>query len=367
MRKIVSLVMALLVLVTAAGIAVVWAWDRGTSPTERILLTSLAVVVVLAVHVLPALIKRPVVWALWTVCLCVAIYSHAGFFSMVTVKSAEVRGEQSVQRQAIQTQIEEIKATLATIKARPVAQVSTILSYTKDPVRIEVLTLELAESQRAAKLRDDLVALTATQTTNVSVADAVTDLMTRVTGLSVAAVTLSVNLITALLLELIGVMLWLEVFGGKPEMTKAVEKVSVKPQPTTAVAHAISSTVPPVLRHSEPTVQAVVEPRLIEPAPAARQAAITPDMTPPTQPTPIERRSKVVDASDKPESVIIKDIDYTNSELEINLMQAMISGECIPTVSGIRNYLNCSQSVAVNIQRHMADWIKSLDLAAAEE
>lgn len=353
MRKIISWLMALFVLTTATGIAIVWAWDRGTSPTERILLTSLAVVVVLAVHVLPALIKRPVVWLLWSVCLCVAIYSHAGFFSMVTAKSAQQRGEQSLARQAVQDQIDAIQATLATIKARPLAQVSALLSYTKDPVRIEVLSMELAEAQRAAKLRDELVTLRAKQTTNVSVADAVTELVTHVSGMSEAGVTLIVNLVTALLLELIGVMLWLEVLGHKPVA-----------QPQTPA----STDVPLAQRVIEPPssqmsleVSVPVAPEPARPSPRRlASSASTSTSTEKTRPiTPAIADSEV-------ESVTVKDVDYTNSEIEIQLMQAMISGECLPTVNGIRKYLNCSQSVAVMIEGNMAQWIRSLDLIQTE-
>jgi hypothetical protein len=254
---------------------------------------------------------------------------------MVTAKSAQQRGEQSVQRQAVQDQIEAIKTTLATIKARPLAQVSALLSYTKDPVRIDVLNMELAEAQRAAKLRDELVVLSATQTTNVSVADAVTDLVMRVSGMSEAVVTLSVNLVTALLLELIGVMLWLEVLGHKAEAEQKMQlqrdaEPALTQQRIAPVPHQVAVPLRTVVTPIAPQAQSVVK----------RESIAKSDV----------------------ESVIVKDIDYTNSEIEINLMQAMISGECVPTVSGIRQYLNCSQSVAVNIQQHMADWIKSLDL-----
>jgi len=49
-----------------AGVA---AWDRGGTLADKLLLICSSVVIVLAVHFLPSLSKRPVMWLVWVACL----------------------------------------------------------------------------------------------------------------------------------------------------------------------------------------------------------------------------------------------------------------------------------------------------------
>ena len=66
---------ALFVTLTAAAMASVAAWDRGGTGIDKGLLVAMCVVIVLAVHLIPALSRRPIAWAVWTGCLLCAIAS----------------------------------------------------------------------------------------------------------------------------------------------------------------------------------------------------------------------------------------------------------------------------------------------------
>ena len=101
------------------------------------------------------------------------------------------------------------KSSLDTIKARPLAQVAALLSRTTAQDRREALTVELHEAKRAAALRDDLLRLEA-ELGSSSSTDPVTAQIASVTGANTQAVALVLNLGAAALLELLGVLLWLE-------------------------------------------------------------------------------------------------------------------------------------------------------------
>ena len=193
--------------------ASVSAWQRGATPTERFLMVSLSAAVVLAVHLLPALVRRWTVWPLWCVCLLCAVYGHAVFFASAADKVAEDRGQNSPETRAVAAQMAEVRETLASVRARPVAQVSALLAVTRNPRRHDALVAELEEAHRAAWLRDQLIHLSASQVSHAVVTDPVTAQVAQVTGISTAAVSLAISVAMAVTLELVGLLLWREVFS----------------------------------------------------------------------------------------------------------------------------------------------------------
>jgi hypothetical protein len=85
------------------------------------------------------------------------------------------------------------------------------------------------ESQKAAALRDELVTLAqkrADDAGNGGVTDPVTKGLALVTGLSVQAVTLTVAMVTAALLELVGVVLWRAALRPEPVAPGAAQAVT---------------------------------------------------------------------------------------------------------------------------------------------
>lgn len=216
-RKTITLALAFAVLLVAVGMAAVSAWGRGFDLVDKALMIALAVAVVTAVHLLPALSRSRAVWPLWLACFVVAVHGHAGFLLQAGEKVATAR--HAPQSQALQDQREAIGQALANIKARPVTVVAAQLARDQSPERKQALTVELMESQKAAALRDELVTLAqkrADDAGNGGVTDPVTKGISGVTGLSVQAVTLTVAMVTAALLELVGVVLWRAALRPEP-------------------------------------------------------------------------------------------------------------------------------------------------------
>lgn len=166
MRKTILRTITILAALSVSGLAVALSWasahQRAVTPHDQLLLAALGVVIVLAVHLLPALLRRRhplVLWPVWLLCLVLAGYGHASWFYLAGQSAAEVREASSLAAKSVEREREEIEQTLGTIKARPVAQVAAALARATDPDRREALDAELAEARRAAGLRDRLIVL----------------------------------------------------------------------------------------------------------------------------------------------------------------------------------------------------------------
>ncbi len=288
-----TLALAFGVLLVAVGMAGVSAWHRADGIVDKALMVALAVAVVGAVHMLPALCRSLAVWPLWLACFVVAVHGHAGFLLQAGEKVAAVR--QAPQAQALIEQRETIGLALANIKARPVAVVATLLARDQSPERRQALQLELIESQKAAAMRDELVTLAqkrADDARHGGVTDPVTKGISAVTGLPVQAVTLAVAMVTAALLELVGVVLWRAAFRPEPV---------AQPDPVAPVA-----------------AQAV-------------NVAHAPVMVATAQPEPVQAPADPVAA----------------------LREAVARGEVALSVRDIRRFLSCSQARASELRRHL--------------
>lgn len=205
--------------------------------------------VVAAVHLLPALCRSRAVWPLWLACFVVAVHGHAGFLLQAGEKVATAR--HAPQTLALQDQRETIGQVLANIKARPVTVVAAQLARELNPERRQGLQVELIESQKAAALRDELVTLAQKSVDDArhgGVTDPVTKGIAAVTGLSVQAVTLAVAMVTAALLELVGVVLWRAALRPAPVAPVAPAQ-AVNPEPmmmTTAQPEPVQAPADPV-------------------------------------------------------------------------------------------------------------------------
>lgn len=218
MKKPLNLVLAVVVLLVALAMAAVAAWQRADATVDRLLLVALGCVTVAAVHLLPVLSKRRIVWPLWVGCFVIAIYGHAGFFVFASTKLGEAREIRSAQVIATIRHRESIEASLATIKARPLAMVAAQVLRTQDGDKLAALHIELDEAKRIANLRDELVRLDASAASNAAtgyVTDPVTFQVATLAGMSERSVMLVLNLFMAALIELVGMVLWLELV--KPE------------------------------------------------------------------------------------------------------------------------------------------------------
>jgi hypothetical protein len=201
------------------------AWDRGGTVIDKAVLVAMSVVIVAAVHLLPAMSKRPAVWAVWFVCLFGAIYGHLTFFTNASLRAADQRAQQSVLAIGTQKQIETIREALDQIKARPVAVVAAQLAQTDDKRERAALRDEIKDAKRSQVLLDELARLQAVSTTaQVGVTDPVMARLATVTGLNESQVAIAIGVFFSILLELIGALLWLE--AARRDVTQPVTPVT---------------------------------------------------------------------------------------------------------------------------------------------
>lgn len=201
---------------TAVAMAAVAAVDRGGTALDRGLLVALSVAIVAGVHLIPALSTTRLKWLLWAGCLLATSFGHIVFFVHAGMRAGEAQAHQSAAVTGTGRQVEAVSEALAAITARPVAVIASRLANTQGRRERAALRLELAEAQRAAALRDELVRLAATQT-QAEVAGATDPVIARlaaVTGSSEASISLAVGLLFSLLVELLGALLWIEALRG---------------------------------------------------------------------------------------------------------------------------------------------------------
>jgi hypothetical protein len=221
--------LAVFVTVTALAMTAVAAWDRGGTAIDRLLLMALSLALCLGTHLIPALSKRSLAWLLWAGCLLGTIYGHVTFFTHASLRASELRVQHSALVVGTERQIVVIRESLESIKSRPVTTVAAELSSTRDKWQRRALREELAEAKRAAALRDELVSLTGSATTAevTGAVDPVTARLVAVTGSNEASIVLLVGLGFSILLELMGALLWFEVFRPTQEVIASVTKAPI--------------------------------------------------------------------------------------------------------------------------------------------
>lgn len=238
--------LAVFVTFTAASMTAVAAWDRGGTGIDRALLVALSVVIVLAVHLLPAMSRRPSAWLVWTGCLLCAIYGHLTFLTHASLRAADNRAQQSSLAVGTERQIATTREALDGIRARPVATVAAELAQSDDRRERAALREEIAEGRRAEALRDELVRLSGVSTTaQVSgAADPVTARLAVVTGYSESGVAVVIGMTFAILLELIGALLWCEALRPSDESVTIadLERIDTQPRVTEDVTHPVTDT-----------------------------------------------------------------------------------------------------------------------------
>lgn len=210
MQDAITRAFAIIVTCLAVGMAIVSAWQRADTDTNRLLLAGLSAVIVAAVHLLPALLgrfSRLAVWPVWFLCFLAALWGHIWFFASATHGAAEGRAASSIQAKAVQDQRTDIEAELAANKARSAATVAGILAKTQDAQARAALEIELAQGKRANDLRARLTAIS-DQGATVAATDPVVARVTAVTGLPIEALNIWSGILIAMLLEVLGSLLW---------------------------------------------------------------------------------------------------------------------------------------------------------------
>lgn len=304
--------LAVFITFVATSMTAVAAWDRGGTPIDKTLLVSMSVVIVLAVHLLPAISRRPITWLVWAGCLICAVYGHLTFLTHASMRAGQTLAQQSALAIGTQNQVDTVREALAQIKARPVAEVMAQLAQTNAPRVRAALRAEIAEGKKAEAFRNELVRLSQVSTAaHVDGAvDPVTAKLAQILGVTEGAISIVIGLTFALLVELVGAVVWFEALRPTNTNSEAVTTV------TTGVTT-------PVTQNATDT-----------------SSHVTPDVT-----TNVTRPNS---------SVTTPAATNESSHASTALKAAIESGQCKATVNDIRAFLGCSQAKASELRRSLA-------------
>jgi hypothetical protein len=213
MKIVIARIFAGFITLTAIGMSAAAALERGGTALDQTLMVAFSVAVCGSCHLILAISRSRLSWALWAFCMIGSVYSHVTFLSYAGLRAGEERAHHSTQRLNIDRQTEAIREALAGISARPVTVVADELSHTKRRRERIALEAELSESKRAVVLREELIKLAsnASVTEITGTTDLVTTGISKVAGSNQSNVALVASLLFSIMLELIGTFLWYEI------------------------------------------------------------------------------------------------------------------------------------------------------------
>ncbi len=341
-RRTLCAVLAVLSSGTAISLAAYVGWQRGAVAPERVLWIMLAVIAVLACHLLPAL-TRGLSWRLrlaaalvWLVASLVTLYGHASF---VLLAQAHV-GQAQAERMAIPAlPTDDARRELVSV-AREIATVQARLAYARKAAdrhalsaRLDALNVEMSQARRTQANYD--AALTererAIARREAARGNPVTGAVATWLSLSPARVNLIVALACAVALEGVALIAWLLVLPA-PEASR---------QPLGRLL--AQSSVAANAAETEP-VSTRLTPR--KPLPHPEQA-----------PAPASRQPRRVSTADAGQLAQL-DLPFAasaapESSLESRIRRAIAQGVLRGTVADIGRHLGCSHTNALRVRRNL--------------
>nr|WP_321574336.1 hypothetical protein [Paraburkholderia franconis] len=247
--------------VTAACLSVMAGWQRGGFVAERVLWIAVGVVLVVAAHLLPALIRshgwriRIVGALLWIGCMAATCYGHAVFFLLAQKHAGEVRAAAVPAVVTTGRSLAVIAADRATVVSRLARATERHCTEPCSSLRIERATLaarleainaEAAEAKRQEAAQDRADAARA-----AAVTDPVIGTLTAF-GIPSGRVDLLAGLAFAAVLEAVACFCWLlalrPVESLKPNTGAAVTPVTEPSNAVTEPESAPATTVDDVTR-----------------------------------------------------------------------------------------------------------------------
>lgn len=218
------------------GMSAVSALDRGATGADQALIVAAGMAVTAGAHVLPAITRSTAGRGVWVACLLVALYGHAGFVAGSQSRAGEQRAQavqQTEQHRALQDQLAALPsqspaqaaAALASARSRAAAQGAALArceaqtpgrcatpraAVASAAARVEAAEAAAQQAQRADTLREQLATAAASQDARRDTArtDPAALALSRLTGLPAEPIQLGMALLTALLIELLGALLW---------------------------------------------------------------------------------------------------------------------------------------------------------------
>lgn len=302
---------------TATCLSIQAGLQRGGFVAERALWVAVGVVLVVAAHLLPVLVRthgrriRIVGALLWLACVAATCYGHAVFFLMAQKHAGDLRAAAVPVVTAKGRGLAEIahdRADAVTRLARTNARrcvepcPSLKAERTAAAARAEALDIELAEARRAETAQDR-----ATAARDAALADPVTGAMTAF-GVTAAHADLIAGLAFADVLEAVACFSWM--LALRPAVAAEIAVT-----PATQGSHAAPVT--PVTSTSH---------------------VVAPVVTPVTEPAPVLKLSVIEQTDDV-----------------ARVATAVAAGTLRPTVIAIRKFLGCSQATASAIRKQIAE------------
>ncbi|ARL24952.1 hypothetical protein BOC47_17325 [Burkholderia pseudomallei] len=323
---------------TAICMSVLAGWQRGGWLAERLVWCAISIVLVLCVHLLPALCRtapvtvRCVAGGLWTVCAIAVGFSHATFFLLSQqhagagrAEAITVVGEPIPQVYPSGRSLTTIAAEQATVRAaigdidehrcaRNCASVRA--NRVALSAKLDALDVEAHETQRWERSEDRRVAQASHVTTLRDSArdDPVTARLASCLGVTEGKVNLLLAFAFAAELEGVACLCWYIVCRpGGPARTP--------------VDDAADSPVMPLITTGQPASHALVAASHVTP----EESAVT--------------ASRVTHVG--------RDRDDGHDETVLQLHRDIASGCVRATVADIRRYLGCSQARAAEVRRQI--------------
>lgn len=344
----VALTLAFCATGTSAWISIVAGFERGGTTAERAAWAAVALVVLLAAHLLPALtrgepmqIKLPALM-LWVVCLVGTGYGHATFFLAAQQHAGAQRaGAVEIARPNAQTQAEpgrprevvardqaRVTQLLANARAESCATRCAQLRARREALaaQLTALGVEAEMAQRREQAADRMEAerqLTRERQDKARI-DPVTSRVAQLFALSRDGVDLAIALLFGLLLECVACLGWLQSLP-RPVALTAIKGHDDEVTCDSLVTSSHVAVANGNERTESPNMAQVASHGGLQSSPSAGSA---------TNEMPIV---------DTPTTVI-------ESEA-LALANAIAAGKVRPTVADIRRYLRCSQAKAAQLRR----------------
>lgn len=346
--RLIALVLALGATSTSAWISIVAGIERGGTLAERIAWAAVALVVLLAAHLLPALtrgeplqIKLPAM-ALWLVCLVGTGYGHAVFFlsaqqhagaqrasAIETVQpNAPAQGEPGRPRDVVARDQARVTQLLVNARAESCVIRCAQLRARREALAAQLTALgveaEMAQRREQAADRVEAERQLIRARQDKARIDPVTSRIAQVFALSRDGVDLAIALLFGLLLECVACLGWLQ---GLP---RGASPSSIDRQDDEVTSDSLVMASHPVVASGTDHIEL---PNTDEVA-SHGSAMSSPTCAPAADEKPI---------IDSPTTMI-------ESEA-LALANAIAAGRVRPTVADIRRYLRCSQTKAAQLRR----------------
>lgn len=252
LNRVIAAALATLITLVCVVMAAAAAFERAQAGHERWLITALASLIVLCLHLIPALVKRTgLMVTIYVPCLLVTLYGHAHFFMAAQAAQGAARAAAAPSASAVQAQA--LRDQIASLAARPLTAVAADLAVAqadlaranaavercqRNPAgrctsaqataqaaqaRLDGVAVERDQARKADGLREQLATLAAGDDSarRAAAVDPVDAELSALFGVQPRTLGLLVALLQSLLAEVLAGVLWSVALGERPQAARA--------------------------------------------------------------------------------------------------------------------------------------------------